>query len=183
MVADDATDQTGGGGGAPLLTLIGGRLRVAECGGPLVLSTTTQDCCCCPPEERYFRGFTDPDTWFKSAEYHDEDECYFSQYKPDGWIKITAVEPDDSGIPEGESYCGLFKVTDGSNWFTEQLPVGTYVRRGGGGIALGAIWNPPVGGGWQIESNTKIGFNAGPNDPCKNFGDKIYVKLSDEVQN
>lgn len=168
-----------------VLTLIDGKLRIAESGAALVLSEDAENpCCCCANEVRFFRGFENPNTWFKSAFWHDEDECYFQdEFRPDGSLKLTAVEPDDQDIPEGENYCGLFKVTDGSNWFTQQLPIGTYVRRGGGGGAAADIWNPPAPGGpWIIESNTKLVLNGGPDDPCKNFGDKIWLELSDEVQ-
>jgi hypothetical protein len=140
-------------------------------------------CCPCPNELNFFRGFSDTNTWFRSAYYHDEDECYFSRYVPDGRIKVTAVDKeDDSPPPNLRGQCGLFVVSDGTNWFTEQVPVGTYVLRGQGEIALGAIWSPPaVGGDWQLVSNTKLALNN-PNDTrCKNFGDKIFLELSDPV--
>lgn len=35
----------------PALTLVNGLLRVAECGGPLVISESTQDPCCCNATE------------------------------------------------------------------------------------------------------------------------------------
>jgi len=166
------------------LTIVNGRLRVDSCGGALVLSPSTEDpCCCCPKELAYFPGLQEPDTWYKTAAWHDEDECYFqNQFRPDGYIEVTAVEPDDPNVPSGKNRCGLFKVTAGSNWFTQQVPVGTYVSRGERPNVLGAIWNPPAAGGsHKIVSNTRLVNDSGPRDPCKNFGDKIYYKLSNKV--
>jgi len=142
-----------------------------------------RECCSCSDEVNFFRGFSDPNTWFRSAYYHDEDECYFAQYVPDGRIKVTAVDKEDDSPPANlRGQCGLFVVSDGTNWFIEGLPIGTYVTRGQRSDKLGTIWSPPAAGGdWKIISNTKIAVDNPSDERCKNFGDKIFLELSDPV--
>jgi hypothetical protein len=139
--------------------------------------------CRCPDKNiAYFRGFLDPNTWYRSMYLYDEDLCYAWSFRPDGTIKITAVDPTDPSAPVDQGdLCGLFKVVDGTNHYISVNPLGTYVRRGFG-TNLNELWNPPaVGYPWEAISNTLLVNNTGPSDPCGNFGDKVKFVLSDPV--